>query len=379
MRRNKHIPTDNESQDGPTLCNTNYELSTPPHLHPDFQGVAPNGATEPYFNRDYGVDLLKAIAAFFVVVIHSHGYLSIYGRELADSLSAISRLGVGVFFMITGYYLPSLIGRGRLKGHIKKVFVLALWSCLVYLIFNSIYFELRWGDYTEPLKNITAKENIWIQLILNEVKFEIHLWYLFAAGYSIIFCGVFYNLGKKKALYVIAFVLLIIGLCLQYLEKPHYIFRNWIFYGIPYVSIGILIKEQYASLEKIEWKYLVIALLASITNCVFEALVYSSYRDYYFLTFLGCATLMICAIRVGPYLNKRVKEGNRWIIGIVTVGLKYSVYIYIFHFIIKHFLDFIIKIAPIEPFYIYGIFPVLIYLLSLLMAIVWTRFKRRPF
>lgn len=49
--------------------------------------------------RNVGLDILKVIAAFFVVCIHAP-----FENEFGKDLKAISRCAVPIFFMITGFF-----------------------------------------------------------------------------------------------------------------------------------------------------------------------------------------------------------------------------------------------------------------------------------
>ena len=50
-------------------------------------------------NRKIGLDVLKCIAAFLVVCIHASFY-----DKFGDYFTAISRMAVPIFFIITGYF-----------------------------------------------------------------------------------------------------------------------------------------------------------------------------------------------------------------------------------------------------------------------------------
>ena len=72
-------------------------------------------------NRNYGLDLLKAICAFMVVSIHSP-----FPGLLGDIFIPLARIAVPIFFMITGYYYSHTKEHKKEKKQIIKLLKLCV-------------------------------------------------------------------------------------------------------------------------------------------------------------------------------------------------------------------------------------------------------------
>ena len=57
-----------------------------------------------------GLDILKCIAAFLIICIHAPFF-----GEFGKYVTAIARIGVPIFLMITGYFYTSTINKNREK------------------------------------------------------------------------------------------------------------------------------------------------------------------------------------------------------------------------------------------------------------------------
>lgn len=102
----------------------------------------------PFAKRENGVDLLRGIAIFLVVVYHNL-YISVFsstGLWLAINLVIKTALSFSIptFFLISGYYLA---GKTHicLKKHygrlLKNIFAFIFWSIFTAYIFCAIHGE----------------------------------------------------------------------------------------------------------------------------------------------------------------------------------------------------------------------------------------------
>lgn len=83
--------------------------------------------------RAENIDILKAICAFLVVCIH----MPFPGR-VGDYFTALTRIAVPVFFMITGYFYSNIVVRHKEKQQIKKNFFLVLETNFLFLLWNIV-------------------------------------------------------------------------------------------------------------------------------------------------------------------------------------------------------------------------------------------------
>lgn len=140
-------------------------------------------------------DILRIIAAFFVVMIHSSGLLTFSGIVY----NSISRFSVPVFVMISGYYMLShKVPIHHLLQKSGKLFMLMIgWSAIYY-----IYLLLVGGMSYTGIADLT-------RYLLTE---PVHLWYLYAAIALYLMTPIFYvfysNANRQEYIYALVFLFL---------------------------------------------------------------------------------------------------------------------------------------------------------------------------
>ncbi len=117
---------------------------------------------------DFGTDVLRVVACFFVIMIHGSGLES----KAAVYYDSFARFSVPIFIMISGYYMlnKQTSVKTLLNKSVKLLAVMLMWSGL-YLAYNT---------YTGTFKELTLQEVC--RYLLTEPT---HLWYIYAA------CGLY--------------------------------------------------------------------------------------------------------------------------------------------------------------------------------------------
>lgn len=148
--------------------------------------------------RNKNIDIIRFIAAFFVVCLHTSAYNSI-----ADNIvSPIARFAVPIFFMFSGYFYA----KGdvvKKKKQINKILIILFLSILIYFIEYLFYFFLGSSQeicYFEFYKIINL-------LIFNEPSISPHLWFIVALLYVMIIEYKIELHKKRLAPYLIAVLL----------------------------------------------------------------------------------------------------------------------------------------------------------------------------
>lgn len=138
--------------------------------------------------RKPGLDVLKCIAAFFVVCIHCGPY-SPNGTSAADiaslGLYALLNLAVPTFFLITGYYYPDMLRKGKVNRQIRKILQIAIGAGLLYLPY-ALGAHLLKGDASIWLAETFSPHRLKAWIFLNEPFVSVPLWYLWAILYVLI-------------------------------------------------------------------------------------------------------------------------------------------------------------------------------------------------
>lgn len=310
------------------------------------------------------LNIMKTIAAFFVVTIHVH-----FPGNLGESFICIARFAVPFFFMISGFF--SFYGNKKMTrekfdrkaSYILRILVL---SCA----FSAIFYSLLSSDYIPKLLgNITSPKHMLTFLLFNNTScFAEHLWYLSALLYCII---IFYFLDKlslTKKLRIPIILLFFVGIVIREVsvltdilpntDSMPYLIRNFVFIGLPFFYLGHLIREYEEKLKKLPYILLaaliIIGTLMSLADHFFHIK-----KSAYIGTFIAVFALFILLIKAEDKFKYEKLE---------RLNGKYSLYIYIFHVAIWQLLKHLNIFSKINPF----IAPIVIFALSFILAAVIT-------
>lgn len=189
-------------------------------------------ATKPYIASLY---LLKALCAFGVVCLHAPmGFLS-------EGLVVLFQFTVPIFLMVTGYFLytedkEKLLA--KLRGSIKKVFIIVVITHLVYTLL-----------YLEGLPRLTDYV-LWVKwLILGQHYAGGHLWYLSSLLEALIVFWVITKLGGNKyigygSLLIVCYLSFGMLRPLIFGSPESMMVCNAVCYGIPFVATGYLCRQH---------------------------------------------------------------------------------------------------------------------------------------
>lgn len=263
--------------------------------------------------RNYSIDILKAISAFAVVLIHLKTPYTQYYLPLLV-------FAVPVFFMISGYLLYNdsidKMKRGIIR-RIVKTFLLFLFSSIVYIIYNR------------PDINLITIIQI---LVFNLPDYAEHLWYLPAYIYVLIIVYLCLLFSRLKFLNYLVPLLLIIGFCMSSYSVllfgrlfPPFFSRNFLFAGLPYLTIGLIIRSNNQKFI-FKKKYITMVLVLSLVTSVIE---------HYFLSInnligsrINSISVFVIAVSIMLLsINVQLQSPN-WL---AYVGEKHSLNIYVFH------------------------------------------------
>ena len=269
---------------------------------------------------------MKAICAFLIVCIH----VPFPGR-VGAYFTALTRIAVPIFFMITGYFYSDTVARHKEKRQIKKILCLVVEANILFFIWNIALDILRKENMVTYVRSIFTGKSILEFLALNESPLAGHLWYLGAILYVLVIVLLADKLNCRKVLYCLTPVLLIADLVLGkyslltfHREFPYILVRNFLCVGIPYFCIGNIIREKQCS-EKWNKKVLQVLIVVFAITSLAErfALVnagLNATRDHYLSTTFLAICLVVYTLKSNWY-NK----------GLAVIGRKYSTWLYIIH------------------------------------------------
>jgi surface polysaccharide O-acyltransferase-like enzyme len=290
--------------------------------------------------RNQSIELLKLFAVFFVVIIHNP-----FASDFGSAVSAIARFSVPIFFMITGYFV---IQPGNTSLKLKKQ-ILKLTKFYIFYEFIYILYAYVIALSTNRSANFPnlLKENF--QHILISPIMGYHLWYLINIIWVLIIIYVFNYFNKLKMLFICSIILHLIGIIISNLSMqifhrylPLDNTRNFLFFGLFYVILGIYIKKIDIDKIKIN-KYfiLIIAILFCLLQITEKYLWHqffnSKFGDYYFSSIFASIAIFLFVRKC----NVKKEFIQRFV--------KYSMPIYFLHVLIMSLLGlFSLQIMHID-------------------------------
>lgn len=320
-------------------------------------------------SRADNIDILKAICAFLIVCIHVP-----FPGKVGAYFTALTRVAVPIFFMITGYFYSDTVARHREKQQIKKIFFLILEANLLFLLWNVALNILKRDSIVIYIRSIFTSKNMLKFLALNESPLAGNLWYLGAILYVLVIVLLVDKLNCRKLLYYLTPILLITDLVLGkysllifHREFPYILVRNFLCVGIPYFCIGNLIREKMCS-EKWNKKVLWVLIIALAITCLVERFVLvnaglNATRDHYISTTFLAISLFVYALK------------SNWSnAGLSLVGRTYSTWIYIIHPIFITIFAIITGKLCIKSIYRY-VAPFVVYCATVIFLIILQKVK----
>ena len=320
-------------------------------------------------SRANNVDILKALCAFLIVCIHVP-----FPGTVGAYFTALTRIAVPIFFMITGYFYSDTVAQHKEKRQIKKILYLAVEANVLFFIWNIALNVLRRENIVAYIRSIFTGKNLLEFLALNESPLAGHLWYLGAILYVLLIVLLVDRFNCKKVLYYLTPVLLIVDLVLGkysllifHREFPYILVRNFLCVGIPYFCIGNLIREKRCS-EKWNKKVLQVLIVVFAITSLAERFVLvnarlNATRDHYISTTLLSMCLFVYALK-SNWHNERV----------AVIGRKYSTWLYIIHPIFITAFSMIVGKLGIKSIY-RCVAPIVVYCATLVFLIILRKVK----
>ena len=212
--------------------------------------------------RLHNIDSLKFLCAVLVIFLHVH-------TPYQEYILPLTRCAVPCFLIISGYLIYTE-DKTRLEGHLKrsigKIFQILVWSTLV---FAAVKFLFAFKNNDFSFLNLKTLGKF---ILLNENPFGFHLWYIGAYLYALIIVYFSVKSNNLKYIWWSVPILLLLDLCLGkyslvlwHKEFPYIWVRNFLCVGIPYFSIGMLLRQWQKQI--LNFKYL--QILAMGGNFVF--------------------------------------------------------------------------------------------------------------
>lgn len=322
------------------------------------------------------MNAMKLIAAFFVVTIHVH-----FPGSFGQSVIAVARFAVPFFFMVSGFFCcyenPAVVP-SKMKRKIKHILFLMLGAMLLYILFYSAK-AIHGGTFGSYVSGLVSPRSILAFIGLNQTYAAEFLWFLPALLYAYgIFFG-FEKLGITKKTAILVPLLSVSGVLFRELKEilPNapeildraYLYRNFLFVGLPFLLMGYFIRVHQEKLtEKLSDASLILMMLIGFGESIAVDLLHTQ-KSVYLGTILAVFALFVLIVK---------KEDNVHVPHLASLGADYSLYIYIFHILVKNVLRGLGDVIPVigkginvlEPAW-----PIVIFLMTLAVSAVYVELK----
>jgi len=283
-------------------------------------------------NRNSTVDVLRLLAAFLVVFVHSglHGLDGKVGF-LGTILLVFGRLAVPFFFVVSGYFLYSSYEKqaDRIIRSVPKLLNIFILSSVLYFVFFGWYF----GSYSFTASLITPS-TIFNMLIFNHPIYNEALWFLLAliGGSLLVLLNAKY-IKKDWLLLTIAACLYFLGLLfsnysqfigIEPIDVSYY--RNFLGEGLLFIMIGYMCSKYATRLQAISHtrllSYTVLCLALYFIEFYAIRASVNSPADIYVMLPVLSFLIIIWSVKHPNLLSKTI---------VPTLGAQVALYIYILH------------------------------------------------
>ena len=251
---------------------------------------------------------------------------------------------------------------------------------------NGFYFIIKLaakvvaGEVVQYVAGLFSARVLYELFLFNQSPFCEPLWYLNAILYAVAAVMLIERVGLRKVLYIFAPILIVVDLLLGKYSIflfgryfPNIFTRNWLFFGLPNVAIGMMIRE-WGVPEKVglHRKKLLILTMVFLSGLITEHLmliksgVQAERDNYIFAAFLSVTAFLLFAdISSNGTMGK----------SIARLGQTTSTRIYIIHPFFIMVLPVVLKRLGLTEAYEL-LRPAIVFVASLIVAVTYNNMKK---
>ena len=283
----------------------------------------------------------EALACVTIVFIHCP-----FPGDFGITMEGFARFGVPLFFVVSGFFMIKTGMqvkelRQKLKARAARVGFLLLFSFLIYLTLDAVgsCFGSSKIPFVTWLANTFHWKKIIILLVCNNPITTVINWFMIAMLFSFLIIYIFPEmfisnkwvpviLASLLVFWIIFRIIVITtGVTLFGVELSNgFLYRSWYANGLPFISLGIVLKRHEESMKKIPFIVVIPLLIFFMVAAPFEHLLIIKCLgfglSYYFCNIASViAIIVLCIKRVDLFSQSRLlnQEGN------------WTRFVYIFH------------------------------------------------
>ena len=313
--------------------------------------------------KNHLINFVKGVAALGVVLVHFQ-----FPGVLGKVLCSIGVCGVVFFFLVSGYYAFDADDDAacrKLMKRFKRNLLITLIAVAVYAVYTVIE-QLALGTFGVWLEHF---KNPWLlprMIVMGDFEF-IHgdpLWFMPALLYSYLILYVLHKTKISRYAYIALPLLLLLRIGTETYTNSFgadwHLSGNFLVGGLPIMLLG-----HYIGSEKNRFSKIPLYLTASYT--VFSAaLMFITVNIPVFGIDVSQIFKIWCAVEVF-LLTLRLPE-KRGVPCIERIGEKYSLYIYLSHYLIGTLICVFLEKAGAPLWIRSWILPVVVILVSVLVS-----------
>lgn len=273
-------------------------------------------------SRNYVIDALRLLFAFFVVCLH----VPLSG---ANILMPLLRCAVPFFYIVSGYYVMASSVERDLVRNAKRWAL--LW--LKYFVIIGIISIILHAVSHEPIQfskgNILeifvfyGKTTAMDHIVINGVSTGLYtIWFLLGGSYAFLF---FYMLRNVKGIFVFGLVacmfFLGIALCMKSYNIP-----RWFYLSIPYIFLGMLLRKTRDNWDMIKNSFLMFMGVISFIGMSIEWMIFNQKGIAMETSMFTPLFMYFCML-----LTFRVRLKSKFVIKMGILGRATTLPIYIYH------------------------------------------------
>ena len=313
------------------------------------------------------LDLLRFICSALVVYIHTP-----FTGTVGYTLSAIARIAVPLFFMLSGFFLMLSGSDKNLGKRLKRIAILILIGFVISFSVECFSQIVAGRSLITMIRRQVYYKSIFDMLVWNQPLFGDHLWYLFAYLFVIVITPVLRHKWVQPFAALLIIGNLLLGTYAPVLfGRTFHLFlnRNWLFTGIPFVCLGMIFFRYKDFLMGLPSKLILLGILLFGVGSIAEsAILRATYGapvgDVYIST-------VFLAVFVFVYLLDNKNLERKWIKSLAEIGRKHSLWIYILHPFVSLFFEKAAKIIlKTQLTYTKSL---IVYLATLILIVLFTK------
>ncbi|UIJ39288.1 acyltransferase [Desulfobaculum bizertense] len=329
-----------------------------------------------------GADAVRTLAIMAVVLLHTQPFenlpvLTPMSKGTDFFIENICRFAVPSFFIISGYFFGrSAQSRGihtAAKRTLWRVLSLFLFWCLVYAVMPKpkLFFQHGLGAFS-IWTDFTFHRLFHDPILFFRFGTTFHLWFFPALIYAILLIWLFGAFRQTKLLLFLAAALYLFGMLGQSyrvvpgigLDIDRFVLRDGPFFSTLPVALGFAYAQRKTQLHINAWGLILGGTLLQFTEMIFLFSVFQAPYGDYFLGNIPQAIGILHLVVTQPHFLENTFLPK---LGIYSPG------IYASHILLQRWIDYLDNVIP--PLLWQCVFPVLVWVASMLLCIAMSRSK----